>query len=114
MFEADLECRRLAHSWKLVTSVLNDALSFDCCVIRPQPGLRTRRNSTRVFGASLPMFAGQVRLKHVSTKRMRLPGFDVTPKLLRSPMAHLAQHLAIAPRVAKSNGMRAMETLGLR
>ena len=33
MCEADLECRRLAPAWKLVTIVLNNALSFDCCVV---------------------------------------------------------------------------------
>ena len=33
MCEADLECRRLAPAWKLVTIVLNNALSFNCCVV---------------------------------------------------------------------------------
>ena len=36
MCEADLECRRLALAWKLVTIVLNNALSFDCCVVPPE------------------------------------------------------------------------------
>ena len=40
-------------------------------------------------------------------------GFDATPVLLRSPMAFLAQYLAIAPSVAKTAGVRAMETLGI-
>ena len=36
MCEADLDCRRLAPAWKLVTIVLNSALSFDCCVVPPE------------------------------------------------------------------------------
>ena len=63
------------------------------------------------------MFVGQDRLECASVKRMRLPmnagGFDATPTLLRSPMAFLAQHLAIASSVAKSTGLLALETLGL-
>ena len=40
-------------------------------------------------------------------------GFDVTPMSLRSPIAFLAQFLAIAPSVARTTGVRSMETLGL-
>ena len=35
------------------------------------------------------------------------------PVCLRSPVAFLAQYLAIAPGVAKTAGVRAMETLGI-
>ena len=35
MCDADLECRRLAPAWELVTAVSNNALSFDCCVVPP-------------------------------------------------------------------------------
>ena len=63
------------------------------------------------------MFVGQNRLEHDTIKRMRLPrnagGFDATSALLRSPMAFLAQYLAIAPSVANASGVRAMETPGL-
>ena len=49
---------------------------------------------------------------------MRLPrnagGFvDVTPALLRSANAFLAQYLVVAPSVAKSTGLQAIKTLGL-
>ena len=36
MCETDLECRPLAPAGKLVTIVLNSALSFDCCVVPPE------------------------------------------------------------------------------
>ena len=36
MCEADLECRRLAPAWKPVITVLNNAFSFDCCVVPPE------------------------------------------------------------------------------
>ena len=35
MCDADLECRRLAPAWKLVTTVSNNALFLDCCVVPP-------------------------------------------------------------------------------
>ena len=57
------------------------------------------------------------RLEHASVKRMRLSknagGFDATPMLLPSPMAFLAQYFAIAHSIAKSTGLRALETLRL-
>ena len=63
------------------------------------------------------LYVGQDRLESHTIKRMRLPriagGFDVTPVLLRSPMAFSAQYLAIVPSVAKTAGVRAMETLGI-
>ena len=34
-------------------------------------------------------------------------GFDVTPTLLRSPMAFLAEYLAVAPSVARPTGLQA-------
>ena len=40
--EADVACRRLAPAWKLVTIVLNNALSFDCCVVPPEAMARTK------------------------------------------------------------------------
>ena len=36
MCEVDLECRRRAPAWKLVTTVVNNALSFDCCAVPPE------------------------------------------------------------------------------
>ena len=61
--------------------------------------------------------AEQDRLEPVSIRRMRWPrnirGFDVTPTLLRSPMSFLAHYLVVAPSVAKSTGLQAIETLGL-
>ena len=48
---------------------------------------------------------------------MRLPrnagGFDDAHTLLRSPMAFLAQYLAVAPSVEKSIGLQEIKTLGL-
>ena len=90
MCEADLECRRLAPAWKLVTIVLNNALSFDCCVVPPEALASYAPELDEIVEALLPLFVGQDRLEHASIKRMRLPrnagGFDATSTLLRSPM----------------------------
>ena len=62
-----------------------------------------------------PLFVGQDRLEHLTVQRKRLPrnagGFDAMSACLRSPTAFLAQYLAIAPSVAKTAGVRAMETV---
>ena len=117
MCEADLECRRLAPAWKLVTIVLNNALPFDCCVVPPEALGSYAQEVDEIVDALLPLFVGQDPLEHVSIERMRLSrnagGFDATSALLRSPMAFLAQYLAIASSVANASGVRAMETLRL-
>ena len=118
MCEADLECRRLAPAWKLVTTVLNNALSFDCCVVPPEALASYAQELDEIVEVLFPLFVGQDQLESHTIKRMmRLPriadGFDVTPMLLRSPMTVLAQYLAIAPSVAKAAGVRTMETLGI-
>ena len=99
MCEGDLDCRRLAPAWKLVTIVSNSALSFDCCVVPPEAMASYAQELDEIVAALLPLFACQDRLEHVSVKRMRLPrnfgGCDVTPMSLRSPTAFLAQFLAI-------------------
>ena len=103
MCEADFDCRRLAPAWKLVTIVLNNALTFDCCVVPPEAMASYAQELDEIVDKLLPLFAGQDRLEPISIKRMRLPrksgGFDVTPMSIRSPMAFLAQYLAIAPSV---------------
>ena len=115
MCVADLECRRLAPAWKLVIVVLNNALSFDCCVVPPEALASYAQELDKIVEALFPLFVGQDRLEPLTIKRMRLPrnagGFDATPMLLRSRMAFLAQYLAIAPSVAKTAGVRAMESL---
>ena len=112
-----MECRRLAPAWKLVTIVLNNALSFDCCVVPPEALASYAQELDELVEALFPLFVGQDRLEPLTVKRMPLPmnagGFDAAPVLLRSPMAFLAQYLAIAPSVAKAAGVRAMETLGI-
>ena len=94
MCEADLDCRRLAPAWKLVTIVLNNALSFDCCVVPPEALASYAQELDEILETLLPLFVGQDRLEHVSIKRMRLPrnagGFDATSALLRSPVAFLS------------------------
>ena len=114
--EADLECRRFAPAWKLVTIVLNNALFFDCCVVPPEALASYAQELDEIVEALFPLFVGQDQLES-HTKRMRLPriagGFDVTPMHLRSPMAFLAQYMAIARSVAGAAGVRAMETLGV-
>ena len=100
MSEADMECRRPALAWKLVPIVLNSALSFDCCVVPPEAmASYAKELDNDIVEALFPLFVGQDRLEPLTVKRMRLPrnagGFDATPVLLRSPMAFLAQYLAI-------------------
>ena len=113
MCEADLECRRLVPAWKLVLIVLNCALSLDCCVVLPEALASYAQELDEIVEALFPLFVGQDGLEPLTIKRMRLPknagGFDATPVLLRSPMAFQAQHLAIAPSVAKTAGVRALE-----
>ena len=109
--EADLECRRLAPAWKLVNIFLNNALSFDCCVVPPEATASYAQELGEIFEALFPFFVGQDRLEPLTIKRMRLPrnagGFDVMLACLQSPTAFLAQYLAIAPSVAKAAGERA-------
>ena len=106
MCKAYLECRRLAPAWKLVTIILNNALTFDCCVVPPEALASYAQELDEIVEALLPLLLGQDRLEHATIKRMRLPrnpgGFDATSALLRSPMAFLAQYLAIAPSVANT------------
>ena len=95
---------------------LNNALFFDCCVVPPEALASYAQELDETVDALMPMFVGQDRLEHVPIKRMRLPryarGFDVTPTLLWSPMAFLAQCLALTPSVAKSSGLHAIKNLG--
>ena len=66
MCEAGLECRRLeAAWWKLLTNVLNNALSFDCCVVEARASYAQEHDE--IVDALLPLFVG-----HASIKRMRL------------------------------------------
>ena len=115
MCEADLECRRHAPAWKLVTVVLNNAVSFDCCVVPPEALASHEQELDEIVEALFLLFVEQDRLESHTIKRMRLPRiagvFDVAPMHLRSPMAFLSQYLAIAPSVAKAAEVRAMETL---
>ena len=101
MCVTDLDCRRLAPAWKKVTTVLNNVLSFDCCVVPPEAMASHAQELDEIVDTLLPLFAGQDRLELVSIKRMRLPrkfgGFVVAPMSLRSPMAFPAQYLALAP-----------------
>ena len=109
MCEADLECRRLAPAWKLVTIVLNNALSFDCCVVPPGALASYAQDLDEIVEALFSLFVGQDRLEPLTGKRMR-GGFDAMPVCLRSPTAFPAQYL---PSVAKAAGVRATETLGI-
>ena len=117
MCKAYLECRRLAPVWKLVTIILNNALTFDCCVVPPEALASYAQELDEIVEALLPLLLGQDRLEHATIKRMRLPrnpgGFDATSALLRSPMAFLAQYLGNRSKRGKYTGVRAMETLGL-
>ena len=54
MYEADLECRRLAPAWKLVTIVLNNALSFDSCVVPPEALASYAQELDEIVDALLP------------------------------------------------------------
>ena len=72
MCEADLECRRLALAWKLVSIVLNNALSFDFCVVPPEALTSHARELDKIVGAFLPMFVGQDRLEHTSIRSSAL------------------------------------------
>ena len=65
---AKLECRRLAPAWKLVSIVLNTAWSFDCCVVHPEALASFAQELDEIVDALLPMFAGQDRLEHASSK----------------------------------------------
>ena len=63
MCEADLECRRLAPAWKLVIIVLNNALSFDCCVVPPKALASYALELDEIVEALFPLFVGQDRLE---------------------------------------------------
>ena len=99
MCEADLECRRLAPAWKLVTIVF--VLSFDCCVVPPEALASYAQELDEIVHALFPLFVEQDRLESHAIKRMRLPrnarGFDVTPMHLRSPMAFLENTWQLLP-----------------
>ena len=73
MCEADLECRRLAPAWKLVTIVLNSALSFDCCVVPPEALALYAQELDEIVEALFLLFAGQDQLEPHTIKRVRLP-----------------------------------------
>ena len=81
MCDADLECRRFAPAWKLVTLVFNKALSFDCCVVPHESLASYAQELDEIVEALFPLFVGQDRLESHTIKRMRLPriagGFDV-------------------------------------
>ena len=112
MCEADLVCRRLAPAWKLVTIVLNHALSFDCCVVPPEALASYAEELYEIVDAL--MFAGQDRLEHVfhqknafAQARWRFRRHtEVTDGLP-------AQYLAGVSSVAKSTWSQAIKTLGL-
>ena len=72
MCEADLECRRLAPAWKLVTIVLNNALSFDCCVVPLEALASYAPELDEIVEALFPLFVGQDRLESHTILRMRL------------------------------------------
>ena len=61
--EADLECTHLAPAWKLVTIVLNNALSFDCCVVPPEAMASYAQELDEIVEALFPLFVGQDRLE---------------------------------------------------
>ena len=111
----DADVLRPLGNWLPLFKSVPCPLTVALSLLTPLP--RTHRNLTEIVDALLPMFVGQDRLEHVSIKRMRLPriagGFDVTSTLLRSPMAFLAQHVTVAPSVAKSIGLQAIKSLGL-
>ena len=115
MCAADLDCRRLAPAWKLVAIVSNNALSFDCCVVPPEALASYARELDEI--ADAPCLWDKTDLGRFPSKECVWPGtvedFDVTPTLFRSPMAFLAQYLAIDTSVAKSAGLRATVTLRL-
>ena len=94
----------------------DDSLPSSPCVHSTGPRAYVQ-NAPVCTGTTCPLIVGQDRLEPLTIKRMRLPrnagGFDATPVLLRSPMAFLAQYLAIASIVVKTAGVRAMETLGI-
>ena len=69
MCEADLKCRRLAPAWKLVATVLNNAMSFDCCAVPPEALVSYAQELDDIVDALMPMFVGQDRLEHVSIKK---------------------------------------------
>ena len=71
--EGDLECRRLAPAWRLVTIVLNSALSFDCCVVPPEALASYAQELDEIVVALFPLFVAQDRLESHTIKRMRLP-----------------------------------------
>ena len=58
MCEADMECRRLVPAWKLVTIILNNALSFDCCVVPPGT-MAASYAQDEIVEALFPLFVGQ-------------------------------------------------------
>ena len=115
MCEADLECRRLAPAWKLVTIVWNNALSFDCCVVPPGALASYAQELVEIVDALLPCLWDKTDLSTLPSKECAFPGTkeDLTQALLRSPMAFLEQYLALAPSVVKSTGQQAIRTLGL-
>ena len=75
MCEADLECRRLAPAWKLLTTVLNNALSFDCGVVPPDALASYAQELDEIVDALMPMDMGQERQEQVSpSKECACPG----------------------------------------
>ena len=58
MCEADLERRRLAPAWKLVTIVLNSVLSFDCCVVPPEALASYAQELDEIVDALMPNVCG--------------------------------------------------------
>ena len=62
MCEADLECSR-APAWKLVTIVLNNASSFNCCVVPPEALASYAQELDEIVEALFSLFVGEDRLE---------------------------------------------------
>ena len=102
---ADIEGRRLAPAWKLVSIVLNNALSFDCSVIPPGALAPHALQLDELVESLLPLFLGGVIPGAATLARLRLPrsfgGCDLPSAQQRSQTGFLAQFLAIAPHIRR-------------
>ena len=54
--------------------VLNNALSFDCCVVPPEALASYAQELDEIVETLFPLFVGQDRLEPLTVKRMRLLG----------------------------------------
>ena len=74
MCETDLSCRELAHAWKLLSIVLNSALSYGCCVVPPEAFASHARRLDETVDTVLPLFTGTDALDDTTRMCMRLRG----------------------------------------